>query len=133
MLTNPSITLDASIGRPRSLSTSTPTVVSIPVSPKLPIVSVNGQKLPVGGKTEASGQLQKAVRDISTYVQNLQRDLQFRVDKTLGVTIISVVDSETKEVVRQIISEQAIESAQPLQELKEPDYPAGSLLFRAQI
>ncbi len=92
-------------------------------------LSAPEQKLPPGGKPEDEQELQKAVSDINSYVQNLQRDLQFKVDTDLGRAIISVIDSETQEVIRQIPSEEAIERARFLEEqLSSESHPDGLLL-----
>ena len=48
--------------------------------------------------------LEKAVKDLSQGVQNLQRSLQFSIDESSGRTVIKVVDKDTKEVIRQITS-----------------------------
>jgi flagellar protein FlaG len=37
-----------------------------------------------------------------------QRDLQFQVDDTTGITVITVRDATTKEVVRQIPAEEVL-------------------------
>jgi flagellar protein FlaG len=55
--------------------------------------------------------LDKALGDLSTHVQNLHRSLQFSVDKGSGETVVRVVDSETKEVIRQIPSEEVLAMA----------------------
>ena len=96
-------------------------------------LSVQEQKLPPGGKPEDEQELQKAVSDINSYVQNLQRDLQFRVDSDLGRTIISVVDSETKEVIRQIPSEDAIERARFLEQQISPESNPDGLLLQVKV
>ncbi|HEB87523.1 MAG TPA: flagellar protein FlaG, partial [Gammaproteobacteria bacterium] len=73
--------------------------------------------------------LQKAISDISSYVQNLQRDLQFQVDTDLGRTVISVVDSKTKEVIRQIPSEEVLARARFLEaQAADSDASDGLLL-----
>jgi flagellar protein FlaG len=66
---------------------------------------------------------------MNSYVQNLQRDLQFEVDLDLGHTVISVVDRSTNEVIRQIPSEEAVARAQRLQEQLED---TGGLLLKVQ-
>ena len=92
-------------------------------------LSVPEQELPPGKTPEDEQALEKAVSDINSYVQNLQRDLQFKVDTDLGRTIVSVLDSETKEVIRQIPSEDAIKRAHFLQEqLSAESHPDGLLL-----
>ncbi|MEE9494457.1 MAG: flagellar protein FlaG [Gammaproteobacteria bacterium] len=49
-----------------------------------------------------------AVIKISEYVQNLQRDLQFNIDKESGRVVVRVIDSETDELIRQIPSEEVL-------------------------
>ena len=44
--------------------------------------------------------IQKNVQQINAKVQNIQRDLHFSVDDESGRTIIRVIDSETKEIIR---------------------------------
>ena len=55
--------------------------------------------------------LEKAVKDLSQGVQNLQRSLQFSIDESSGRTVIKVVDKDTKEVIRQIPEQQVLELA----------------------
>jgi len=60
--------------------------------------------------------LGKAVSQLNDFVQNVQRDLQFEVDKELGQTIVKVIDQETQEVIRQIPDEVALRLAEKLQQ-----------------
>jgi len=59
-------------------------------------------------------ELDNAVKQLNDYVQNLQRDLQFSIDKGSGRTIIKVIDSETKEIIRQFPSEEILKAAQQI-------------------
>ena len=52
-----------------------------------------------------------AARDLSQFIQTVNRSLQISVDSELGSTIITVVDSETDEVIRQIPQEELVEIA----------------------
>ena len=63
--------------------------------------------------------LHVAVGQINDYVQNLQRNLQFTVDEVTGKDVVTVIDSESKEVIRQLPSEEALELARRLAENKE--------------
>lgn len=63
-----------------------------------------------------AGNLQVAVSQINDYVQNLQRNLQFTVDEATGKNVVTVIDNETKEVIRQIPGEEALELARRLAE-----------------
>ena len=58
--------------------------------------------------------LQNALGNLSAHVQNLHRSLQFSVDQESGDTVVKVVDAETKEVIRQIPSEELLAIAQRL-------------------
>jgi flagellar protein FlaG len=52
--------------------------------------------------------LEQAVSQMNSYAQNLQRSLQFRVDKDSGETVVRVVDPKTDEVIRQIPNEEVL-------------------------
>ena len=86
------------------------------------------QNLPPGGNPDREA-VEQAVSNMNSFVQNLQRDLQFEVDLDLGQTVISVVDRSTNEVIRQSPSEEAVARAQRLQEQLED---AGGLLLKVQ-
>jgi uncharacterized FlaG/YvyC family protein len=73
-------------------------------------------------------ELQSAVKNVSGYVQNIARELIFHVDEELGTTVVTVVDEQTGEVVRQLPSEELLELAKSLAELKEKT--TKGLLFR---
>jgi len=62
-------------------------------------------------------QLKAAMSQISNYVQNVQRNLNFSIDETSGQTIVKVIDSESEEVIRQIPSEEMLALARRLSEL----------------
>jgi len=64
--------------------------------------------------TKQAENLQGAVSQINDYVQNLQRNLQFRVDESTGKDVVTVIDSTSDEVIRQIPSEEALELARRL-------------------
>ena len=68
-----------------------------------------------------SEQLQNAVRQINEHVQNLQRSLQFTVDDKSGKDVVTVLDTETKEVIRQYPSEEVLQIARNLSEQQEHD------------
>ncbi len=71
------------------------------------------------GEASASANLEQALQDLSGYVQNVQRNLQFDVDDASGHTVIRVVDSETDEVIRQIPSEEVLALARHLKSMGE--------------
>ncbi|MEH6616214.1 MAG: flagellar protein FlaG [Porticoccus sp.] len=72
----------------------------------------------------------EAVSDISNYIQNVSRELQFQVDDQAGSTIITVTDSGTDEVIRQIPSEEIVAMARYIAE-NTPD-PVKGLLMNSE-
>ncbi|MEQ8514153.1 MAG: flagellar protein FlaG [Chromatocurvus sp.] len=66
--------------------------------------------------TPSAQDVAQATRDISEYMQSVNRSLQISVDKSLGSTIITVLDSETDEVVRQIPQEEIVAVARFLEQ-----------------
>lgn len=80
------------------------------------------QALPLGGAdtqvVSEKVQLESAVSDINDYVQTVNRELQFRVDDALplGRSVITVVDTDTQETIREFPSEQALSLARSLKE-----------------
>ncbi|CAK0775833.1 flagellar protein FlaG [Gammaproteobacteria bacterium] len=61
-------------------------------------------------------QLKKAVRSLNDYVQTVQRNLEFTIDKDTGQRVIKVVDTSSKEVIRQIPPEEVLTLAKRLGE-----------------
>jgi flagellar protein FlaG len=90
-----------------------------------------GQVLPPGGKASAQAveikappkvpdfepkDLAKAVQDLQAYVDGLGRDLSFRRDESIDRSIITVRDSSTNQVVRQIPGEEVIAISRQIKE-----------------
>jgi len=62
----------------------------------------------------ADAQMGAAVTRLNDYVQNVQRSLEFSVDRQTGRTVIKVTDAETHQVIRQIPPEDVLALAQAL-------------------
>ncbi len=62
--------------------------------------------------------LAEAAQKISAHL-NLKNALEFSVDQNSGRNVVKIIDKSTKEVLRQIPSEEAIHIAQALDELNE--------------
>jgi flagellar protein FlaG len=60
--------------------------------------------------------LQQAVSLLNDYVQNMQRDLQFSIDKESGVLVVKVIDTKSEKVIRQIPNEETLKMARSLAE-----------------
>ncbi len=76
---------------------------------------------PVKNDKKASAELNAAVQQMNTYVQNIQRDLQFSIDEESGRNVVKVIDSKSKEVIRQIPSEEVLALARQWAEQQADD------------
>ena len=102
-------------------------VKSVEVGDKKAVVDIAaGKELPPKS-AEQQAELTAAVDKLNSYVQSVQRTLDFQLDEDSGKTIIRVYDKESEELIRQIPGELAVELAQKLNE-EEP-----LLLFSAQV
>jgi len=81
----------------------------------------SGKELPIKDVKEAlsvegDADLEQAVTEINEYVQSVQRDLHFSVDKDSGLTIVRVRDKESGELIRQIPEDVFLSLAQNLKD-----------------
>jgi len=86
------------------------------------------------GEKEASEQaLGDAVKQLNSYVQSINRNLEFNIDKDSGQTVVKVIDAETDEMIRQIPNEEALKIAKQLDiSLKDGSKSTELLLIRAK-
>lgn len=96
-------------------------------------IADSGKLLPAAVQDERQAEerrkeLQNAIRNVSGYVQNITRELNFSIDEELGKTVVRVIDENTGDVIRQIPSEDMLELARHLAEIKERT--ARGLLFQ---
>ena len=63
--------------------------------------------------------MEQALRQLTDFAQNFQRSLQFSVDKASGQTVVRVLDATTKEVIRQIPSEEFLAIAERIRQQAE--------------
>lgn len=80
-----------------------------------------GKALPVGKPVHGQGEgdLSQAVSRLNAHVQNIHRELEFSIDKATGRTIIKVIDSSTKEVIRQLPPEEVLQVARRIAAMQE--------------
>lgn len=69
-------------------------------------------------KPASREQVEQAVKDIRKVVNSVASDLQFSVDKDSGRTVVKIVDSKTKEVIRQIPGEEVLALRRALDKMK---------------
>lgn len=84
----------------------------------------SGQVLPAVQQSDKQAEerrkeLHNAIRNVSGYVQNITRELNFSIDEELGRTVVRVIDENTGDVIRQIPSEDMLQLAKNLAEIKE--------------
>ena len=73
--------------------------------------------------------LEKAVSHLKEYVQSMKRDMDFSVDDKTGRFVVKVYDSETRELIRQIPSEEMLAISRHLAEaLEDADAQKGFLI-----
>lgn len=63
-------------------------------------------------------QLEEATKKANDSMQFLRSNLQFSVDKDTGMQVVKVINSQTNEVIRQIPSDEMLQIAKRLDELK---------------
>ncbi len=80
-------------------------------------VITDGNVLPQAEQGAAANQqrLHDAISELKGFVQNIQRNLEFSVDDASGRTVIKVIDSESKEVIREIPPEEVVHLARNLE------------------
>ena len=64
-------------------------------------------------------QLDEAVKKVSDFLNTQNRDLLFNVDEQTQRTVVTVKDSSSGEVIRQIPSEEVLKLADRIQELQQ--------------
>jgi flagellar protein FlaG len=79
-------------------------------------VAVSGQSLPPVPPPRVVD-VQRAVQKLSELASGKERSLQFQVDEISGRTVITVINSTTNQVVRQIPSEELLAVARNLEQL----------------
>ena len=63
-----------------------------------------------------SDDLKQAVSQLNDFVQSVQRNLQFSIDKESGTMVVKVIDAKSEKVIRQIPSEETLRLARSLAE-----------------
>lgn len=77
-----------------------------------PVQTVNAVRQTA--EAASMGQVKEAVKQINETMKKLSQNLEFSLDSDVDRPIVKVVDQQTKEVIRQIPSEEAVEIAKAL-------------------
>ncbi|MBK9446519.1 MAG: flagellar protein FlaG [Betaproteobacteria bacterium] len=62
--------------------------------------------------------VQEAVKQLENFVSLARADISFSIDEASGVQVVKIMDRQSKEVIRQFPSEEAIRIAQALDQLQ---------------
>ena len=118
-----SLPVEAAKLEPVKLESVKPKVVSDEnvVSVDKPDKEVIQEMTPVNAEN-----IDAAVNNLNNIVQNIQRDLNFRVEEESGKVIVTVLDSKTEEVIRQIPAEHVLAISENIENLK-------GILFSARV
>ncbi len=92
-------------------------------------VMAEGQTKPAGGSSSPKKEVEKPTvaepadferlkKSLEKFARSVNRDLNFRVDDMSGRTVITVLDGETKEVIRQIPSDEVLYMARLIADRK---------------
>ena len=73
------------------------------------------------------------VEDAISTLEPVNRDLSFQIDKKSDTTIVSVVDSQSGDVIRQIPSEEFIKITEKIKDMAENIELRSGILFNSEI
>jgi flagellar protein FlaG len=82
-------------------------------------------------QTDETIDIEELARDIEPLNQNLQRRLRFQVDSSTGGTVITVIDKQTDETIRQIPSEELLVFSKRVKDVNDTIDSAIGLLFKS--
>lgn len=71
-----------------------------------------------GSAPASAKDLREAIDKIEKVVKPVAQDLKFSIDDETGKTVVKVIDTDTKEVIRQIPSEELMQIARALDKLQ---------------
>jgi flagellar protein FlaG len=80
--------------------------------PHAPVAAIASVPLP------SLDQVKRAVQDINKALQALSQSVEFSVDEESAHTIVRVVDQNTKEIIRQMPSQETLEIARALDKVQ---------------
>lgn len=95
---------------------------AIGVTPSVPVQARDAAPQPapppLQPEKSSAEQMQMAVAEIRRAVAPVARNLQFSIDKETGKTIVTIVDAETNEVIRQIPGDEVLAIARAIDRMQ---------------
>lgn len=92
---------------------------ALPVAGEGKIVPQSGNSAPVVEQVNLSESIEKSVENISEFVNASARGLRFRVDDASGRTVVTVLNPNSGEIIRQIPTEEFLQIASELRRYGE--------------
>jgi len=90
-------------------------VRDVPVQAKVQATAL-ANAAPQATSTPSSAQVKEAMNKLQQAIEPVANDLTFSVDEQSGKTVVRVVDSVTKELIRQIPSEEVMAMARSIEQ-----------------
>ena len=97
---------------------STPTPVRSAPTGSLESSSPVQEKAPAEARPASEAQLTDAIEAANEFIKPINSAVQFSMDKESGTTVVRVMDISTKEVIRQIPSEEMLAIAKALDQIQ---------------
>lgn len=110
-----------------------PSLAAVPAAPVAAVVTGDfarqrvgqgGDSMPDDGdrspRSAPPERLDRAVEQLNHYVQSVRRELHFSIDEASGQTVVTVLDPETDQVIRQIPSVEALLMAAQIEQGESP-------------
>ncbi len=98
-----------------AIATSTSLRPPVKVEKAAPTATTSGNSLPESGKEQPPAEppvdLAGAVKQIETYLSSSQRSLSFSLDESSGRPVMTVINPETGEVIRQVPGDEVLRMA----------------------
>jgi flagellar protein FlaG len=79
--------------------------------------SIVAAKQDTAARLPSKTELKKSVDAINRFLKN-NREVEFSIDDASGLSVVKVIDTETRKVIRQLPSEQSLEISKNLHSLK---------------
>lgn len=119
--------IQSSGGAPQTAPTNTPRSVATTETPAAakPVAVETLLAVRQAAPAPSASELEQAVKDLNRRMQEHGQTLEFTVDNDTERTIIKLIDQNTKEVLRQIPSEEALAIAKALEQFGVSEQTTG--------
>ncbi|MBM88321.1 flagellar protein FlaG [Alteromonas sp.] len=94
---------------------------------------VSQEQSDIGVKSDDEGQLGEAATLVESFLQGENRNLAFSIDENTERSVVTVLDSDSGDVIRQIPSEEILVLAKRIQELQQDIGSSVGVLIDNQV